>query len=251
MKPILFLLGALCAGAVAAGLTALLVTSGRSATRGGALTREAAASPAGAADDVAGLRGEVEMLARTVGELQAQIERLESSQMRAPMELEAEDAVTVDSLAAAGLTPVQIEERMRDVFAAERQREDEAREVEDAERARAQAERQAERVARELGLAPADQSRLALHFVAAGAKRRELFDGLRSGSFDRESMRASMEELRAWNSQELYRNFSPTVAAQLEELGNDVFGGGRGPGGIGGRRGSGDEGGGPTPPGGG
>jgi hypothetical protein len=90
--------------------------------------------------------------------------------------------------------------------------------------------------------------------VAASAKRRELFENLRGGEFDRESMRASMAELRAWNSQELYRQFSPAVAAQLEELGNDVFGGGRGPGGFGGRRGGNDggaAGGGPTPPGGG
>jgi hypothetical protein len=59
-----------------------------------------------------------------------------------------------------------------------------------------------------------------------------------------------MEELRAWNSQELYRQFSPSVAAQLEELGNDMFGGGRGP--RGGRRGGEAlDGGAPTPPGGG
>jgi hypothetical protein len=248
MKPILFLLGALLAGAVSAGLTALWIAPGRAPERGATPARELE-RPAGDAAEVAALRGEIDLLSRGLGDLQAQVERLESSQLRQPLALEQDGAATVETLAAAGLTPVEIEERMRDVFAAERQREQDERDVQEAERARAQAERQAARIAQDLGLAPADQARLTEHFVAAGAKRRELFEGLRGGEFDRESMRASMEELREWNTQELYRSFSPSVAAQLDELGNDVFGGGRGP--RGGRRGEGLDGGGPTPPGGG
>lgn len=250
MKPILFLLGALLAGAASAGLTVLLVAPGNETGRSAVVAPEAV-GPAGPSSDVEGLRGEIDLLARTVGDLASQLEQLQASQSRQPMVLEESDAVTAESLSAAGLTPVQIEERMRDVFAAERQREEEQREVEEAERSRAQAERQAERIATELGLPPADQTRLAEHFVAAGAKRRELFEGMRTGSFDRESMRASMEELREWNTAELYRSFSPSVAAQLEELGNDMFGGGRGPGGFGGRRGGGGNDGGAAPPGGG
>lgn len=250
MKPILFLFGALLAGAASAGLTVLLVAPGHTPDRAAVAAGETA-GPVGPSTDVDGLRGEVDMLTRTVGELRAELEQLQAAQMRQPAVLSDEGEVTAESLAAAGLTPVQIEARMRDVFAAERQREEQQREVEEADRARVQAERQAERIARELGLAPADQTRLAEHFVAAGAKRRELFDGVRTGNFDRESMRASMEEMRAWNTEELYRQFSPAVAAQLEELGNDMFGGGRGPGGFGGRRGGGDNAGGTTPPGGG
>jgi DNA repair exonuclease SbcCD ATPase subunit len=253
MKPILFLAGALLAGAASAALTVLLVAPGPAPT-GGVVSARDAVGPASGAADVQGLRGEIEMLSRTVGELQAEVERLSSTGLRQPLASVDVPDVTPESLAAAGLTPVQIEERMREVFAAEREREDEQRAAEQAERARAQAERQAERIARELNLSPADQSLLTEHLVAAGAKRRELFDSLRGGEFDREGMRASMEELRAWNSQELYRQFSPALAAQLEEMGNDVFGGGRGPGGFGGRRGGNDggaTGGGPTPPGGG
>jgi len=251
MKPILFLAGALLAGAASAGLTVLLVAPD------GPSERAVAAGPTPVApetpEDLEGLRGEVAMLTRTVGELQGEVERLRSSQLREPLAAGGEEAVTPESLAAAGLTPVQIEERMRDVFAAERQREDEQREAEQAERARAMAERQAERIAAELNLSPADRTRLTEHLVAAGEKRREMFDSMRGGGFDREAMRASMEELREWNTQELYRSFSPSVAAQLEEMGNDVFGGGRGPGGFGGggRRGGGGGNDGGTPPGGG
>jgi hypothetical protein len=253
MKPILLFAGALLAGAASAALTTLFLAPGAAPASAGLSAREAV-GPASDAADVAGLRGEIEMLSRTVGELQAEVERLGSTGLRQPLaDVDVPD-VTPESLAAAGLTPLQIEARMREVFAAEREREEGEREAEQAERARAQAERQAERVARELNLSPADQTRLSEHFVAASAKRRELFESLRGGEFDRESMRASMEELRAWNSQELYRQFSPSVASQLEELGNDVFGGGRGPGGFGGRRGGNDggaAGGGLTPPGGG
>lgn len=232
MKPILFLLGALLAGAASAGLTVLLVAPTHPTERAQAAGPSAVAPQA--ATDLTGLRGELDMLSRTVGDLQSQVERMQSSRLREPLAIAEQTDVTPESLAAAGLTPVQIEERMRDVFAAEREREEQEREAELAERARAQAERQAERLASELNLSPADQTRLTDHFVLAGAKRRELFEGLRGGNFDRDAMRDSFEELRAWNSQELYRTFSPAVAAQLEELGNDAFGGGRGPGGFGG-----------------
>lgn len=253
MKPLLLLVGALLAGAASAALTVLIVSPNRVPASEGVSARDAV-GPSTGSTDVEGLRGELELLSRTVGELQAEVDRLSSTGLRQPLaDVDVPD-VTPESLAAAGLTPVQIEERMREVFAAEREREDEQRAAEQASRARAQAERQAERIAGELNLSPSDQTRLTEHFVAASAKRRELFEGMRGGEFDRESMRTSMEALREWNSQELYRQFSPSVAAQLEELGNDVFGGGRGPGGFGGRRGGNDggaTGGGPTPPGGG
>jgi hypothetical protein len=251
MKPILFLLGALLAGAASAGLTVLLVAPEHPSERAQA-AGPAAVAPQAAADPT-GLRGELDMLSRTVGELQSQVERLQSSRLREPLAIEEQADVTRESLAAAGLTPVQIEERVRDVFAAEREREEQEREAELAERARAQAERQAERLASELNLSSVDRTRLADHFVLAGQKRRELFEGLRGGNFDRDALRDSFEELRAWNTQELYRTFSPAVAAQLDELGNDVFGGGRGPGGFGGGRRGGFGGGndGANPPGGG
>lgn len=239
MKPIVLLAGAMLAGGASAALTVLIVSPNRGAASAGVTARTAAA-PATSPTDVEGLRGEIDQLTRSLGELQAEVERLSASGARQPMPIDDAGMDTPESLAAAGLTPQQIEDRMREVFAAEREREEEQRVADQAERSRAQAERQAERIARELSLSPADQSRLTEHFITAGAKRRELFEGMRGGDFDRESMRASMEELRAWNSQELYRQFSPGVAAQLEEMGNDMFGGGRGPGGFGGRRGGDD-----------
>lgn len=239
MKPILFLAGALLAGAASAGLTVLLVSSDRPVERAAAAAAPSAVSPAAPAD-LEGLRGELEMLSHTVAELQSELASLRAQQSRQPLAAEDDAAVTPESLAAAGLTPVQIEERMRDVFAAERQREQDERDAEMAERARQMATRQAERIAGELNLSAADTTRLADHLFTAGEKRREIFEGMRDGGFDRDAMRASMEEMREWNSQELYRTFSPAVAAQLEEMGNDVFGGGRGgpggPGGFGGGR---------------
>jgi hypothetical protein len=240
MKPLLLLCaGFLLVGVLAAGVTFFLASGGRVQPAIEAAGPAPTAAPASSAADIEALRGEIAMLTRSLADLQSEVEGLRGSSLRQPLAVESE-LPTPESLAAAGLTPPQIEERMREVFAAEREREALEEKALREERERQSAARNAARIARDLGLGSADEKLLSEHLFASGQKRRELFDGARDGGFDREAMRASMEELRTWNTDQLYRIFSPSVAAQLEESGADMFGGG-GRGFGGGRRGGNGE----------
>jgi hypothetical protein len=236
MKP-LILLGAFLVGAGAAGAGVAFLLASTPATA------EAPASPAIAREadpsrgtEVADLRERVEQLATVVGQLKVEVGSLRAASAREPLSVETEE--TPESLAA--VNPVQLEQQVRAVLEAEERRKEEEAELQRIERENQMALRQAERIAERLSLAPADQTRLANHLIAANDKRREVMDQMREDGFDRNAMRSTFQELRDWNSTELVRIFGQDVGGQIAEQTSDW--GGRG--GFGGSRGGGGRGGG-------
>lgn len=242
MKPIAFLLALiLLLGGLAAGGALLILggTGDRAPTP--ALEPEPGAAGRGISpsepDAVASLQAEVGRLSARLNELEDELQSLRTLALREP--LAAEEEVDLAASAAgeastAGLSPVEVEQRMREVFAAEREREVREAETARAERERAGVIARAERVARELSMSPAEEKVLVSHMLTAQDKRRVLMEGLRDSGFDRETIRAGMEDFRAWNSSELGRLFGPQLAAQLEEQGRDLMGAGFRGGGPGG-----------------
>lgn len=251
MKPILSI-GALLAGtAAAAGGVTYFLASGPGSGRSTAAAEvgpgdRVTASPDGSGE-VGLLRDELQRLGATVHQLQVEVASLRASSAREPLQVASETPEGAPTTAA--LTPVQIEQQVRNVLAAEKQREEDQAEQDRIEREKQNAMRQAERIAERLSLAPSDQTLLANHLINAQDKRRALMDQMRDGGFDRNAMRSSFEQMRDWNNSELVRIFGPTVGTQIAEQTNDFggrggFGGPGGPGGGRGGRGGGGGGGG-------
>jgi DNA repair exonuclease SbcCD ATPase subunit len=239
MKSALVFGAALCATALAAGSIAYVVAS-QPASGPSLETASLPASAASAPDashgaalpgsslELANLRDDLARLSTTVRSLQAEVESLRSASTRETM---AEPEAAAPQASAVPLT--QLEQSVRDVLAAERQRERDQQELERIERERQQAQRTAERVGERLSLAPADTTRLATHLVAAQDRFNLLRDQMRDSGLDRDGMRSSFEDLRTWNQNELVRLFGQDLGAQIGEQTNP-FGGGRG-GGFGGQ----------------
>jgi len=198
-----------------------------------------AASPTNGSE-IGDLRDELARLGSTVTQLQMEVAALREASTREPLVAESEEPEGL--VAAAALDPVQLDQRVRDVLADEKRREEEQAEQERIEREQQNALRQAERIAERLSLAPADQTLLGNHLINAQTKRREIMDGMRENGFDRNAMRSTFEELQAWNNTELIQLFGQDVGTQIsEQTGN--MGGRGGFGGMGGGRGGGRGGG--------
>ena len=241
----LIALGAVFAGAaVAAGGVAYFLSSAPARTSTSETLAAAPGASAVSAGEIADLRDEVRSLTDSVRKLQMDLAGLRSQASREPLAAEPRVDESSAPLATAAVSPVQIDQRVREVLAAERQREEEQAEQERVEREREAAVRQAERIAERLSLAPADQQRLAGHLVNAQDKRRSVMEGMRDAGFDRDAMRTTFEELRDWNNTELNRLFGPDVGGQIAEQTNNMGRGGFGGAPGGGGRGGGGRGGG-------
>ena len=99
----------------------------------------------------------------------------------------------------------------------------EARELERAEQRKEREQKalnaRASRIAQELGLGPVDETRLAQLLVQESEKRSQLFERVRDEGWDRELVRAGMQELREWREAEYDSAFGSDLAAQIRELG--------------------------------
>jgi hypothetical protein len=186
------------------------------------------ASP-GVSTQLSDLRDDLARLRSTVQGLQAEVESLRSASTRESMSPEPQ----AGSSQPVAIAREQVEQSVRDVLAAERQRQQQQEEQERIERERQAANRMAERVGERLSLAPADTTRLATHLIAAQDKRNLLMQQMREGGLERDDMRSSFEELRTWNQTELQRLFGADLGGQIAEQTNNLggrggFGGGQG-----------------------
>ncbi len=225
---VLLLLGGLAAGA----MFLTLGSRGQSRSPVADSSATGAAAPVAitpaAPDAVASLQAEVGRLSERLFEMEVELASLRSGRLREPLSIESEPDGTAELTGdeSAAFTPVQVEQRMREVFAAEREREEREAETARMERERQAVITRAERVARELSMSPGEEKLLVGHMLSAQDKRRVLMEQLRESGFDRDTIRAGMEDFRAWNSSELVRLFGSNLATQLEEQGRDLMGGG-------------------------
>ena len=247
MKPLLVVVALGSALAVGAGI-ALSVGSPDGTPRSESL---GAVAPGDSHGDVAEALDEVlarlEVLEGNVTMLSTQVAQAREAASRAPVATAAE-ATPQEATELRSTIPLDAASIERDfvlrVVEEERQRQEDERAAERRQREQERIEERAERIAAELGLAPADQTRLAKMMTDASAKRSELFTAMREEGFDgdRETVRAAFTELQESYTKELNAAFGETLGAQIAEQAN--LGGGR-RGGFsfgGGGRGGGDAG---------
>ena len=237
MKPLslaLFLVLAAATGAATAGAVLYAMGGAPAPAQAPAAAgpASAAAAPAAGDEEMSRVQAELRMLSGRVAELTQQLALVRSAAERQPVaQAEPEQVQPAEAVA----VPRQ---QVETILAELRQEEERQRELERQERERRLVEQRAERIARELGLAPADQTRLAGFMNEANTKRQELMTQVRENGFDRDAMRASFQELRQWSNDELTRTFGAPLAEQILDASDD-FGPRGGWGGRGNRRGDG------------
>ena len=212
----------------------------------------AAGRPAEPDGEVAALRGEVQMLAQRIVDLEREVSMFRDQVSRRPVPTPVQPAGAPRSNAAPGASFSE-EERAAIVRILEDAREQELaqREEERLQREEDLLLARAGRIATEVGLSAADQKVLTDHMLVAAVKRREILDLARQDGFDRERMRDQFLELRDWSERTLVDTFGAGLAAEIQDVerstrgGDRFFGrGGQDPGREGGGRGQGNTGGG-------
>lgn len=218
---------ALAGGFAAGAMGGLLFAPGTPAEEGGPLTSAPLSASAG--DDVAleqrflSLQAEyatVEtQLARMQSKLDALANRREAVSM--PEADEADEESTSDrQYAELEAVPYTLEEEQR--FAAyldARERQEEAEREAERERRREEArQRQIDRLAEQLGLNEYQKSEMNRVLGEADAARRKAFEEMRAaGDFDRDEMRAKMEELNEQQNQQLGSFLTPQQLEQYQD----------------------------------
>jgi hypothetical protein len=181
----------------------------------------AVASLAAAPDvRVEALQRSVDSLAMQVSQLSSDVQALRGETARTPAAVPADNGIDkAASEAAAARTLSESErEQVRDVLAQEFKRQEEDRAAQRAKREQDAADRRADGIAKKLNLSSKDATRLATILMAENDKRREFFDSMQDGNFDRERMRQTMTDLMNWKRDELTNAFGTALADQISEL---------------------------------
>ena len=185
------------------------------------------------------------MLAADFDRLSSELETLRTAANRAPVATNSVQPPQAEQLGTVAVTDIQ-RQAVLAVLA-----EDRARQAAEAEAARVKAEqevaqRRAARIAKDLNLSPGDETRLADLMVESGKKRQEMFDSMRNGNFDRDTMRTQFESMKTAYNGQLTQAFGASIAEQIMQAeGDRMFAGGPG-GGPGGAFGGGGGNGGQT-----